>query len=206
MIISREALVPARYPTNSRRNSCWSGELCVSPDNVVSRGGAFARTLLFSCSNSTLTVNPNHATQKFDLTLQATMALQTSDDLLVCTNCGTQYAETANLPECRICEDPRQCITPAGQTWTTLKELKAKGHKNVFERQENDSKVVEIWTEPKVKWIPSDLWIQCLTALARDSLPLDKARVSSRRLMETSCGIALPFSTRTRSIRSVVTC
>ncbi|EEU36317.1 uncharacterized protein NECHADRAFT_52669 [Fusarium vanettenii 77-13-4] len=77
------------------------------------------------------------------------MTLQTSDDLLICTNCGTQYAETSNLPECRICEDPRQCITPAGQTWTTLKELKAKGHKNAFERQENDSKVVEIWTEPK---------------------------------------------------------
>ena len=79
-------------------------------------------------------------------------ALSTSDDLLICAACGTQYEVTVSegKTNCRVCDDPRQFVPPEGQSFTTLSKLREKGHKNVFEKSEKDSKVYEIWTEPKV--------------------------------------------------------
>lgn len=51
----------------------------------------------------------------------------------ICTTCGVQYAPADTAPtSCPICEDERQYLNPAGQSWTTLKHLNA-NHKNIFE-------------------------------------------------------------------------
>lgn len=48
----------------------------------------------------------------------------------ICTTCGHQFAESSDPPaRCPICEDDRQYVNPAGQTWTTLAEL-ARDHHN----------------------------------------------------------------------------
>ncbi|KAL2400433.1 hypothetical protein ABEF95_006469 [Exophiala dermatitidis] len=84
-------------------------------------------------------------------------ALSTSNNLLICTACGTQYdveeKDAAILSECRICEDPRQFIPETGQSFTTLANLRAsdKKYRNVFEpcASGQNENVVEVWTEPK---------------------------------------------------------
>lgn len=79
--------------------------------------------------------------------------LSTSDDLLLCRACGTQYqvSEKEGLRSCRICDDPRQYVPVAGQSFTTLGRLRdsPSEHKLVFKREE-DSKVWSITIEPNV--------------------------------------------------------
>ncbi|KAF2132699.1 hypothetical protein P153DRAFT_333205 [Dothidotthia symphoricarpi CBS 119687] len=45
-----------------------------------------------------------------------------SGDLAICTTCGTQYDVPLSSPppSCRICDDPRQYVPAAGQSWTSL--------------------------------------------------------------------------------------
>lgn len=50
-------------------------------------------------------------------------------------------------------QDPRQFIPPPGQSFTTLGKLKAEGkYRNVFEKTSEDENVIEVWTEPKVRY------------------------------------------------------
>lgn len=50
----------------------------------------------------------------------------------ICTTCGTQFPPSeAPPPACPICEDPRQYVNPAGQSWTTTEAL-ARSHANTF--------------------------------------------------------------------------
>lgn len=43
----------------------------------------------------------------------------------ICATCGTQYLPADRPPAtCPICEDERQFLPPAGQTWTTLAEMR----------------------------------------------------------------------------------
>ncbi|HUC17683.1 MAG TPA: MBL fold metallo-hydrolase [Acetobacteraceae bacterium] len=50
----------------------------------------------------------------------------------LCTACGTQYPPSDTTPSlCPICEDPRQYVNPAGQSWTSPESL-ARGHANAF--------------------------------------------------------------------------
>lgn len=54
----------------------------------------------------------------------------------ICNTCGTQYAPTERPPaSCPICEDERQYVTPAGQSWTTLDVL-AKRNMNAIRELE----------------------------------------------------------------------
>jgi hypothetical protein len=54
----------------------------------------------------------------------------------ICTACGTQYPPSETPPpRCTICEDDRQYVPPAGQTWTTLPALAA-GHFNCYRQYE----------------------------------------------------------------------
>ena len=47
----------------------------------------------------------------------------------ICVQCGNHYPETGQPPEaCIICSDERQWVHPDGQRWTTLSELRDKGH------------------------------------------------------------------------------
>jgi hypothetical protein len=76
----------------------------------------------------------------------------TTDNLLICTACGTQFdiEDRSLLKRCRICDDPRQFVPPTGQAFTTLSELKAAGHTNKRKSLDGDDRFWSIWTEPKV--------------------------------------------------------
>ena len=52
----------------------------------------------------------------------------------LCSACGTQYPPSEAPPgRCRICTDERQFVPAAGQSWTTLEELR-KAYSNKFRR------------------------------------------------------------------------
>jgi glyoxylase-like metal-dependent hydrolase (beta-lactamase superfamily II) len=54
----------------------------------------------------------------------------------ICVACGTQYPPSATPPaSCPICADERQFVPPAGQSWTTLRQLRV-GRRNAFQRLE----------------------------------------------------------------------
>ena len=54
----------------------------------------------------------------------------------ICNACGTQFAARTEPPDrCPICEDIRQFLPLAGQTWTTLAEL-SRSHRNMFQAYE----------------------------------------------------------------------
>lgn len=68
-----------------------------------------------------------------------------TENLPVCTACGTQFFE--QVSECKICDDPRQYVPPSGQSFTTLAEIRSKGHKNMFTPYNNET--ISITTTPK---------------------------------------------------------
>jgi glyoxylase-like metal-dependent hydrolase (beta-lactamase superfamily II) len=64
----------------------------------------------------------------------------------ICTACGTEFPPSAAPPaECPVCQEERQYVPPAGQTWTTVEDL-AKGHRNAF--HEHEPGLTGIGTEP----------------------------------------------------------
>ncbi|EMF13805.1 uncharacterized protein SEPMUDRAFT_65080 [Sphaerulina musiva SO2202] len=80
--------------------------------------------------------------------------LQTSEDLLICCACGTQFDISANQPlqACRICDDPRQFVPPTGQSWTSLHEMHTQtqpSYHNTFHPDALDSRITSICTSPK---------------------------------------------------------
>lgn len=76
-------------------------------------------------------------------------SLRTSDDLLICLACGTQYDEQ-NLTSCRICDDPRQYIPPTGQSFTTLSKLRSDpaNYHLTFTPDEQDPSITSIKIDP----------------------------------------------------------
>jgi glyoxylase-like metal-dependent hydrolase (beta-lactamase superfamily II) len=53
-------------------------------------------------------------------------------EAFICTTCGTQYSPSEKPPpQCTICEEERQFVPPAGQSWTTLPRLR-KSHMATF--------------------------------------------------------------------------
>ncbi|KAF2723319.1 hypothetical protein K431DRAFT_344872 [Polychaeton citri CBS 116435] len=76
--------------------------------------------------------------------------MSTSEDLLICAACGTQFDVPASTPlkGCRICDDPRQFVPPQGQTWTSLGQMRGK-YENAWEQDEFDERVWSVWTKPK---------------------------------------------------------
>jgi hypothetical protein len=67
-------------------------------------------------------------------------------DTFICTACGTQYAPSERAPaQCAICEEERQYVPPAGQSWTTLKSLAARSF-NCYRQHEPG--VIGIGTQP----------------------------------------------------------
>jgi hypothetical protein len=64
----------------------------------------------------------------------------------ICTACGTQYPPSEAPPShCAICEERRQYVPPAGQTWTTLPKLAA-SHFNSY--REHEPGLIGIGTQP----------------------------------------------------------
>lgn len=65
----------------------------------------------------------------------------------ICETCGTQFAATETPPaHCAICEDVRQYVSPRGQQWTTLEQLRRK-HRNSWRQYEPG--LFGIGTEPE---------------------------------------------------------
>ncbi|MTH55717.1 hypothetical protein GKZ89_20180 [Bacillus mangrovi] len=46
---------------------------------------------------------------------------------VICETCGVQYAQIETPSECIICSEERQYVSPSGQTWTSLEEMKKLG-------------------------------------------------------------------------------
>lgn len=71
------------------------------------------------------------------------------DVAYLCRTCGVQYPPSPEPPErCRICDDPRQYVGWGGQSWTSLPELVAEGHRTVLREVETD--LLGIGAEPQV--------------------------------------------------------
>jgi hypothetical protein len=66
---------------------------------------------------------------------------------VLCATCGTQFQPGTEPDRCPICEDDRQYVLPAGQNWTSIEELSAKGHANVI--RDLDAGVYSIETVPR---------------------------------------------------------
>ena len=65
----------------------------------------------------------------------------------ICVTCGNQFAATEEAPHgCPICEDSRQYVNPAGQSWTTHNDLR-QDHHNVIRSLE--AGLAEIATDPQ---------------------------------------------------------
>jgi len=66
----------------------------------------------------------------------------------ICTQCGTQYAESEQPPEsCKICTDERQFGNPQGQQWTTHTCLR-RWYRNTVHAQ--GAGVIGIGVDPQV--------------------------------------------------------
>jgi glyoxylase-like metal-dependent hydrolase (beta-lactamase superfamily II) len=67
----------------------------------------------------------------------------------VCRTCGVQYPPAPRPPErCPICEDERQYVGWAGQQWTTVEEIGARGHTNAL--RELEPGLFQLATTPQV--------------------------------------------------------
>ncbi|KAJ9137613.1 Metallo-beta-lactamase family protein [Coniochaeta hoffmannii] len=73
---------------------------------------------------------------------------------LICVTCGTQYptSDPSHTRTCLICDDPRQYVPPAGQSFTTLSALltSPKNYHNVFTPYPHDPRLISIHTTPKL--------------------------------------------------------
>ncbi|KAH8883816.1 metallo-beta-lactamase family protein [Thozetella sp. PMI_491] len=103
-----------------------------------------------------------------------------TEDLLVCNACGTQFPTTdrASLKTCFICDDPRQFTPPAGQSFSTLAELRGK-HTNEFHPVPADARLTSIVSTPKLAIGQRAILVQtpagnilwdCLTLLDDDTI------------------------------------
>jgi hypothetical protein len=106
----------------------------------------------------------------------------------ICTTCGVQYAPSDSPPErCLVCEDERQYVGWAGQTWTTLEELGQK-HRNELR---DDLGLLGVGTEPsfaigqRALLVPSPggnvLW-DCVTVISDAAIAELRARGGVRAI------------------------
>jgi hypothetical protein len=66
-------------------------------------------------------------------------------EAFICITCGTQYSPSEKPPtQCIICEEERQFVPPAGQSWTTLPRLR-KSHMATFR---DEGGIIGLGTSP----------------------------------------------------------
>ncbi|KAK9494823.1 beta-lactamase-like protein [Lipomyces doorenjongii] len=75
-----------------------------------------------------------------------------SSDLPVCVTCGTQFGTLTPPTTCPICDDPRQYVPAAGQSWTTLRKLRESDnqYKNEIMQDPEDPDLYSIFTVPQI--------------------------------------------------------
>lgn len=99
---------------------------------------------------------------------------------LICQTCGTQFPseDRSVVKSCHICDDPRQYVPAAGQTFTTHGDLVEK-HSNEFIPYEKDSRITFIVTKPKlaigqrailISTPQGNVLWDCLTLLDNDTI------------------------------------
>ncbi len=66
--------------------------------------------------------------------------------LVLCATCGVEHVRPDGT--CLICADERQWVPAAGQVWTSLRELRERGHRIRFREPEPD--LLEVVVEPAV--------------------------------------------------------
>ncbi|KSU84333.1 Metallo-beta-lactamase superfamily protein [Fictibacillus enclensis] len=96
----------------------------------------------------------------------------------ICSTCGVQYPPTEHPPEiCTICTEERQYVSPQGQSWITLQEMRERNFKNTI--QEDEPRLYSIHTEPAYAISQTAYLIQgnhfnllwdCLTYLDHDTI------------------------------------
>ena len=102
----------------------------------------------------------------------------------ICSTCGVQYeASEAPPPRCFICEDERQYVGLAGQTWTTPAVLRADDAGLQF-RNGLRTHVVP-WSEVKAfRYRPGDPWPFVVVRGPIEQRPLLGIQRSDRDLAE----------------------
>ncbi|KAK9375255.1 beta-lactamase-like protein [Lipomyces chichibuensis] len=74
-----------------------------------------------------------------------------SSDLPVCVTCGAQFGILTPPTTCPICDDPRQYVPAAGQSWTTLRKLRESDqYKNEIMQDPEDPDMYSIFTVPQI--------------------------------------------------------
>ncbi|KAK9238828.1 beta-lactamase-like protein [Lipomyces kononenkoae] len=110
-----------------------------------------------------------------------------SIDLPVCVTCGAQFGAFTPPKTCPICDDPRQYVPAAGQSWTTLRKLRESDskYKNEIRQHPEDPDLYSIFTVPqfaigqramlmKTKQGKNILW-DCITFIDDDTIERVKA-------------------------------
>lgn len=96
--------------------------------------------------------NYNTSTLSQKAAFNSTAQLHEDDDLLLCTQCGTQHGAKATdgLLDCHICNDPRESVPATGQVWTTLAQAKRSGKfRNIIRQQyPTEPHIYTIQTQP----------------------------------------------------------
>jgi glyoxylase-like metal-dependent hydrolase (beta-lactamase superfamily II) len=65
----------------------------------------------------------------------------------ICTTCGVQYLQNlGEIKSCLICNEERQYINPAGQSWTTLEAMREVYSNNILHEEEH---LYSITTKPE---------------------------------------------------------
>ncbi|KAF2030030.1 hypothetical protein EK21DRAFT_66486 [Setomelanomma holmii] len=109
-----------------------------------------------------------------------------SGNLAICETCGTQYDVPlfSPPPNCRICDDPRQYVPAAGQTWTSLNADQST-QKNTFDTDAHDPRIHYITTKPlSSSELPASL---ASTSTTRKQLGIGERAI----LLQTSRGNVL---------------
>ncbi len=65
---------------------------------------------------------------------------------MICATCGVEHVQATGV--CAICADERQWVPATGQAWTSLRELRERGHRVVVSQREPG--LLELTVEPAV--------------------------------------------------------
>lgn len=66
--------------------------------------------------------------------------------VVLCATCGVEHAQPSGT--CAICADERQWVPASGQVWTSLRELRERGHRVLIDAREPD--LLELTVDPAV--------------------------------------------------------
>jgi hypothetical protein len=91
----------------------------------------------------------------------------------ICTACGTSYPPSEKPPaDCPICEEERQLVPEAGQSWTTAQGLAAR-HLNAF--REYEPGIIGIGSRPQFGIGQRACWSGVASRSSQRGLPVNSS-------------------------------